>query len=351
MSLVLFADNASSTLASAIGAGDTNLSVAPGTGTLFSNPGAGQYALGTLEDVSGNIEVVKITSRTVDSFVIVRAQEGTTALAFASGTRFEQRVTMGMLQQFLQKNGGDTLSGTTNVTGVIQLGAGGSLQGGEVAGAHIRCQPGDTSNEIFIPVGGSALAAGSTILTTANLLTHLPSGIGVISTGMVLMWSGASSSVPSGYVVCDGTNGTPDLRDQFVIGAGGSLPTAGGSSSTTTGSSSISGLAIGGTALTLDQIPAHTHQYWASTQIDFGGSSGQPIQCVGDTGFGGGYVTNIPNGTRVPPNQQFIQYSGGSSQGTNSAANAHTHTVSGSTAHTHSYTLPPYRALFYIMKT
>lgn len=337
MSLCLFADNASSTLASAIGAGDTTLSVSPGTGVLFSTPGAGQFALGTLEDVSGNVEVVRITSRTVDSFVIVRAQEGTTALAFASGTRFEQRVTAGMLNTFLQKAGGDTLSGTTNLTGVLNLGSGGSVQNGEIAGAHIRSQPGDTSNEIFIPIGGSALAAGSTILTTANFLTHLPSGIGVISTGMVLMWSGASSSIPTGYVLCDGTNGTPDLRDQFVLGAGGSLPTTGGSSSTTTGSSTISGLAIGGTSLTVDQLPSHHHTLFVGQTLTPGGGQGPRL----DWFNAGAALDAVPGGPNA--GTQII--------GSTGSGNPHTHSVSGSTAHTHTYSLPPYRALFYIMKT
>jgi hypothetical protein len=253
-----------------------------------------------------------------------------------------------MLGAFLQKTGGDTLSGTTNVTGVLQLGAGGSLQGGEYAGGYIRSQPGDTSNQIHVPIGSPATAAGSPILTTANLLSSLPSGVGVAVAGMIVLWSGTSSSVPSGWVVCDGTNGTPDLRDQFVLGAGGAMAPSGGSNSTATGSTSLGGLTVGNTALTLDQIPAHTHQYWASSQIDFGGASGSPIQTVSASGT---YTTNIPTGTGTPTNQQFIQWSGGSSQGTNAAANPHTHPISGGTAHTHSYTLPPYRALFYIMKT
>lgn len=351
MSIILFKDNASTTLASGIASTDTSITVATGTGVLFPAPSAGQIAYATLEDTGGNIEVVTITSKTTDTFVVTRGTDGTTPQAFASGTRFEMRVTMGMLQAFLQKNGGDTLSGTTTVTGVINLGSGGSIQGGEYAGGAVRSQAGDTSNQIRVPIGSPATSGGSVILTTANFLANLPSGVGAVVTGMILLWSGLSTAIPSGYRLCDGTGGTPDLRDQFVLGGGGALPTTGGSSSTTTGSTSIPGLTVGNTALTLDQIPAHTHQYWASTQIDFGGSSGQPIQCVGDTGFGGAYVTNIPNGTRVPVNQQFIQWSGGSSQGTNAAANPHTHPISGSTAHTHTYNLPPYRALFYIMKT
>jgi hypothetical protein len=39
------------------------------------------------------------------------------------------------------------------------------------------------------------------------------------TTGMILLWSGAIANVPSGWVLCDGTNGTPNLVDRFVIGA------------------------------------------------------------------------------------------------------------------------------------
>jgi hypothetical protein len=34
------------------------------------------------------------------------------------------------------------------------------------------------------------------------------------------MWSGSIGSIPTGYVICNGSNGTPDLRDRFVVGAG-----------------------------------------------------------------------------------------------------------------------------------
>ena len=36
------------------------------------------------------------------------------------------------------------------------------------------------------------------------------------------MWSGSIGSIPSGYVLCDGTNGTPNLKDSFVVGSGNS---------------------------------------------------------------------------------------------------------------------------------
>lgn len=39
---------------------------------------------------------------------------------------------------------------------------------------------------------------------------------------MILLWSGAIEEIPPGYWLCDGTHGTPDLRDRFVVGAGDS---------------------------------------------------------------------------------------------------------------------------------
>ena len=38
--------------------------------------------------------------------------------------------------------------------------------------------------------------------------------------GMIGMWSGSVASIPTNYALCDGSNGTPDLRDKFVVGAG-----------------------------------------------------------------------------------------------------------------------------------
>ena len=43
-----------------------------------------------------------------------------------------------------------------------------------------------------------------------------------LPTGVIVMWSGAVSTVPSGWALCNGQNGTPDLRDRFIVGAGSS---------------------------------------------------------------------------------------------------------------------------------
>lgn len=51
--------------------------------------------------------------------------------------------------------------------------------------------------------------------------------------GFICLWSGAVENIPAGWHLCDGTMGTPDLRDKFIIGAGGThaVGDTGGSSS------------------------------------------------------------------------------------------------------------------------
>lgn len=44
--------------------------------------------------------------------------------------------------------------------------------------------------------------------------------------GMIIMWSGAIENIPSGYVLCDGNNGTPNLKDKFIVGAGNTYAVA-----------------------------------------------------------------------------------------------------------------------------
>jgi hypothetical protein len=44
-------------------------------------------------------------------------------------------------------------------------------------------------------------------------------GLFTIASGIITIWQGLIADIPSGWVLCDGTNGTPDLRDKFVVGA------------------------------------------------------------------------------------------------------------------------------------
>ncbi len=81
----------------------------------------------------------------------------------------------------------------------------------------------------------------------------------MVPKGVVLLWSGSSGSIPSGWALCDGNNSTPDLRDKFVVGAGSSyaVGAAGGATSHTHAT------AIG--TPTAASAGAHTHTTGASS--------------------------------------------------------------------------------------
>ncbi len=88
----LFANNASAKLASAITDSALALSVQAGQGADFPAPTGADYFLATLIS-STALEIIQVTDVTVDTFTIVRAQEGTAAAAFAAGDTVELRLT------------------------------------------------------------------------------------------------------------------------------------------------------------------------------------------------------------------------------------------------------------------
>lgn len=63
-------------------------------------------------------------------------------------------------------------------------------------------------------VGTSKLADGAVTSAKAG------ADLAVIPQGGIILWSGNASNIPAGWALCNGANGTPDLRDRFVIGAG-----------------------------------------------------------------------------------------------------------------------------------
>lgn len=71
------------------------------------------------------------------------------------------------------------------------------------------------------------------------------------------MWSGSTNNIPSGWALCNGSNGTPDLRGRFIVGAGSTynVGATGGSNSVT---------------LTTAQIPSHTHNFLAWSGSSYG---------------------------------------------------------------------------------
>lgn len=89
---------------------------------------------------------------------------------------------------------------------------------------------------------------------------HLAQILGAsLPVGAIMIWKGSAGTVPSGWRICDGSGGTPDLRDRFIQGGGlAQIGTTGGSATITNMGGTVE---TQGTTLTTSQIPAHYHQY------------------------------------------------------------------------------------------
>ena len=169
-------------------------------------------------------------------------------------------------------------------------------------------------------------------------------GAGVPS-GVIALWSGSIGSIPANWVICDGTNSTPDLRDRFVIGAGSTYAVD----------------ATGGAATT-STVVAHTHTVSGSTS-----TIGNHTH-TGSTSTTGNHVHQFPiynnnaatlgaqrtNIGSFRANVNTLSAGDHSHTFTTDAGGDHSHTISGNAASTGDASVSimnPYYALCYIMKT
>jgi hypothetical protein len=195
---------------------------------------------------------------------------------------------------------------------------------GNVANANpiVLGSDGRPANEIWLTYGYNYKfvlkdSAGVLIQTYDNLygiLGTIPATSPSLPSGVIVLWSGATGSIPTGYYLCDGSNGTPDLRNRFLVGAGSTYAVA-----ATGGSADAVVVSHTHTATAVDS--GHLHTYTANNgNVNASGSPGVTSGNVStgntSTSYANVTVTNASTG------------------------------VSGTNAN-----LPPYYALAYIMKS
>jgi hypothetical protein len=189
--------------------------------------------------------------------------------------------------------------------------------------ALLKDQQAGTSGDPFTVAGTFALTGGLTLDGTAGASGQvlLSAGSGNTPTwgnafvaGMIMLWSGSSATIPSGWLLCDGSNSTPDLRNRFVVGATSTYAVG-----ATGGSADAIVVSHTHTATSVVTDPGHFHSNGAAVSGSANAGGGPLVQTVTNTGTA---VTGITVAT--------TNASTGSS-GTNA-------------------NLPPYYALCYIMK-
>jgi uncharacterized delta-60 repeat protein len=210
----------------------------------------------------------------------------------------------------------------------------------------------------------SALASIDSVLSNVDAALETVDTFGnfLVPSGGIILWSGAVNAVPEGWFLCDGSNGTPDLRDRFVVGAGSSY-TVGG----TGGANAVT--------LTTAEIPSHSH---SSGTISASSAGSHDHTFGGDTSTAGLHSHNVQSESTTDSNHTHEGGAGTISQaitgggtfgsgaladdgshahsfsGSTSSAGSHNHTISGDTGSVGSggshENRPPYYALAYIMK-
>jgi len=292
------------------------------------------------------------------------------------------------LNNNLTVSGNTTLTGTTAHTGTSSFtgainGSSATFTGNVTAatltgnGAAITAIPNSSLVNNSITLGSTVVALGGSTTTLNNLtLSGTPNAptaaattnttqiattamvqaaiTYVVPRGIITMWSGTIAAIPAGWALCNGLNGTPNLQDRFIVGAGSGygVGAIGGSVNpyyeTTTNGWHGHGMDVAGWhshggvtdwhTLTIDQIPAHSH----------------------GTVVGGG---NNQIGPQSFPNQGFYPFSNHSATTWTGGGAGHQHGVYGDGNHQHGIygdgnhlhgvtidTRSPYYALAYIMK-
>ena len=161
---------------------------------------------------------------------------------------------------------------------------------------------------------GTAGASGQVLLSAGG--SNTPTWGNAFVAGMIMLWSGSSATIPTGWLLCDGSSSTPDLRNRFVVGA-------------------TSTYAVGATGGSADAIVvSHTH---TATVTDAGHTH--------TTGVTGTLILNDMNGGGARTNPAG---DGGTTTGTATTGITVANSTTGSSGT--NANLPPYYALCYIMK-
>ena len=216
-----------------------------------------------------------------------------------------------------------------------------------ISGSMVSTALGYTPYNASNPSGYITSAALAPYATTASLSTAIPVGV-------ITLWYGATNTIPSGWRLCDGGGGTPDLRDRFVIGSGNTygVGSTGGSKDATlvshshgaSSSSSFSGNALGSHSHSLMQSPHQHATSWGEATGGYYGNAGnhRTRQGSGDSDWDNYEYLTSPEYVSITASSTDI--------GTPSGSVSTSTSISASGSSATNANLPPYYALCYIMK-
>jgi hypothetical protein len=280
---------------------------------------------------SGTIDGVTIGGATIATSTVNSTPIGATSASTGAFTTLSASGAA-TLSGGVSVTGTATVSGALAVTGNITVTGtvdgrdlaadGAKLDGITASASEINTLDGITAStaELNKLDGVTATTAELNILdgVTASTSAINTASTHYVPSGGIIMWSGSTASIPSGWYLCNGANGTPDLQDKFILGAGNSYNVG------ETGGSADA-IVVAHTHTITDS--GHSHTVFASLSNDNDGlGDGSP-----DTPNADPFVSTV-NTTNTGSSTTGISIDSAGVSGTNA-------------------NLPPYYALAYIMKS
>ena len=264
---------------------------------------------------SSNLSTLSVSNQSIFKNISVTGIATVNNLE-VTGELYDGDGNFGTTGQVLSSDGVDTKWINTSDANVGSATSVGTNENGDDAEQYVTFVQNKTGNNP-IRVDEGIKYNPSTNTLTVGILTATTFNVtnaGVIPSGGIIMWSGAANAIPTGYVLCDGQNSTPDLRNRFVIGAGDTfaVDATGGSANA---------VVVEHTHTLTD--PGHSHSYSRAESIVQGSAETSSQQ----------QKHNIDYGTNTTQSQ-FTGISVDSQGESGTDKN-----------------LPPYYALCYIMKT
>ena len=305
-----------------------------------TSPGLG---LGTMSDQNAN--AVAITGGSISGLA--------NALAVADGgtggiNAFQARLNLGLGTVSTQNANAVAITGGS-ITGITDLAvADGGTGASTASDARINLGLGTmaTQNANAVTMTGTPTAPTATVTTNSTQIATTQFvqnvALNVIPTGVITMWYGSIASIPVGWYLCNGANGTPNLQDRFIVGAGSiyAVNATGGSADASLvahdhlATSTFTGAALGNHTHTATDS-GHVHSY--SLPNSANPQSGSSTLCL--------YPSFSLSSTTVgKANISVTSNSAGTPSGTVST------TVDFMGQDATGRNLPPYYALAYIMK-